>query len=183
MKIRNQTTQRGFTLVEMLLATVVVIVGLVAVAQLVPTSVMRNMNNRNDGTALVFAQRAIEFIREQPLTTTSTPPSFTDPLGVLCPPSQTCLLGDPNQPNVMVGSDLNTSGTPMINFSATPVPGYNYTYIDPNDPYGAAYDVRWAISTAGIGGTITGRRIILGVFRRGMKSASLPVTLDTLVER
>lgn len=182
--IRNRAKQGGFTLVEMLLATVVVIVGLVAVAQLVPTSVMRNMNNRNDGTALVFAQRAIEFIREQPLTSTTNPPSFTDPLGVLCPLGQSCLLGDPSQPNVLVGSDLNTSATPMIDFSAAPVPGYSYTYIDPNDPYGAAYDVRWAISTTtGTGGSVAGRRIILGVFRRGMKSAFLPVTLDTLVEK
>jgi type II secretory pathway pseudopilin PulG len=182
--IRNQSKQRGFTLVEMLMATVVVIVGLVAVAQLVPTSVMMNMNNRNDGTALVFAQRAIEFIREQPLTSATNPPSFTDPLGVLCPLGQSCLLGDPTQPNVMVGSNLNTSGTPIVDFSATPVTGYSYTYIDPNDPYGAAYDVRWAISTTtGTGGIVTGRRIILGVFRRGMKSTSLPVTLDTLVEK
>jgi type II secretory pathway pseudopilin PulG len=178
--IRNRSKQHGFTLVEMLMATVVVIVGLVAVAQLVPTSVMMNMNNRNDGTALVFAQRAIEFIREQPLTSAT----FTDPLGVLCPLGQSCLLGDATQPNVMVGSNLNTSGTPIIDFSATPLTGYSYTYIDPNDPYGAAYDVRWAISTTtGTGGIITGRRIILGVFRRGMKSAALPVTLDTLVEK
>ena len=182
--VHNRVKQCGFTLVEMLLATVVVIVGLVAVAQLVPTSVMMNMNNRNDGTALVFAQRAIEFIREQPLNSSSNPPSFTDPLGVLCPLGQSCLLGDPTQPNVLVGSVLNTSATPRVDFSADPVPGYQYTYIDPNDPYGAAYDVRWAISTTtGTGGSITGRRIILGVFRRGMKSAFLPVTLDTLVEK
>src|ERR1700682_908826 len=115
--IRNRAKQRGFTLVEMLLATVVVIVGLVAVAQLVPTSVMMNMNNRNDGTALVFAQRASEFIREQPLTSSTTPPSSADQLGVLCPFGQTCLLGDPTQPNVLVGSDLNTSATPVIDFS------------------------------------------------------------------
>ena len=182
MVIHHRAKQRGFTLVEMLMATVVVIVGLVAVAQLVPTSVMMNMNNRNDGTALVFAQRAIEFIREQPLTSTTSPPSFTDPLGVLCP--GTCFLGDPTQPNVMVGSVLNTTATPMIDFSATPVDGYSYTYIDPNDPYGASYDVRWAIATTTTPqGIVTGRRIILGVFRRGMKSPSLPVTLDTLVEK
>lgn len=182
--IQKRTKQNGFTLVEMLMATVIVIVGLVAVAQLVPTSVMMNMNNRSDGTALVFAQRAIEFIREQPLTSTTSPPSFVDPLGVLCPLGQTCFLGDPIQPNVMVGSALNTTATPMIDFSATPVDGYSYTYIDPNDPYGASYDVRWAIATTTTPqGIVTGRRIILGVYRRGMKSASLPVTLDTMVEK
>ena len=62
---------------EMLIATVIVIFGLVAVAQLVPTSVMMNSNNRNDGTALTFAQREMEMLRSQPLTATS----FTDPQG------------------------------------------------------------------------------------------------------
>ena len=52
--------ERGFTLVEMLIATVVVVIGLVAVAQLVPTSMMMNANNRSDGTALVIAQKQME---------------------------------------------------------------------------------------------------------------------------
>jgi len=69
--------ERGFTLVEMLMATVIVLVGLVAVAQLVPASVMINANNRNDGTALVFAQRQLEAMRAQPLTATT----FTDVQG------------------------------------------------------------------------------------------------------
>src|SRR5580704_512002 len=93
----------GFTLIEMMFATVIVLVGLVAVAQLVPSSLLMNSNNRNDGTALVLAQRELEAMREVPL---SGAPSFSDPLGVLCPPLQTCLLGDPTQPNQLVGSPV-----------------------------------------------------------------------------
>jgi hypothetical protein len=30
---------------------------------------------------------------------------------------------------------------------------------------------------------VTGKRIILGVFRRGMQAPTLPITLDTMVEK
>jgi len=175
------TTQRGFTLVEMLIATAIVIVGLVAVAQLVPTSVMLDSNNRNDGTALVFAQRVMEAMREQPLAATT----FKDPLGVLCPLGQTCQLGDPTQPKQIIGSPVVLfENSPVIDFTAAPVPGYSFTYTDPNDPTGTITDVRWAVITnTSVARVIISRRIILGVFRYGMRSQSFPVTLDVMVEK
>ncbi|MGB7848917.1 MAG: prepilin-type N-terminal cleavage/methylation domain-containing protein [Candidatus Acidiferrum sp.] len=175
--------QQGFTLVEMLIATVILLVGLVAVAQLVPISVLMNSNNRNDGTALVFAQWQMEALREQPLANTT----FTDPAGVTCPLGNTCNLGDPTQqPRLVVGSPVvtNSAGDPIIDFGATPVPGYSFTYLDPNDPFGATYDVRWAVITiVNSQSVVTGKRIIVGVFRRGMQNPSLPITLDTMVEK
>jgi prepilin-type N-terminal cleavage/methylation domain-containing protein len=175
--------QRGFTLVEMLIATVIVIVGLVAVAQLVPTSVLLNSNNRNDGTALVFAQREMEALREQPLTSLT----FADPLGVTCPVATTCNLGDPTQPKLLVGSPVvvnSNSGALMIDYSAATVAGYSFTYIDPNDPFSSTYDVRWAVITVtNSSRVVTSKRIIVGVFRRGMQTPTLPITLDTMVEK
>lgn len=179
---RRRASQRGFTLVEMLMAMTIVIVGLVAVAQLVPSSVMQNSNNRNDGTALVFAQREMELIREQPLTSTF----FTDSLGVLCPLGQQCLLGDATQPGQLVGSPVVLfQNMPIVDFTQTSVAGYSFTYTDPNDPAGVVTDVRWAVIT-GVNPTssvVTSRRIILGVFRRGMRSPSFPVSLDVMVEK
>jgi prepilin-type N-terminal cleavage/methylation domain-containing protein len=187
MKGRERTNrsagERGFTLVEMLMATVIVLVGLVAVAQLVPTSVMINANNRNDGTALVFGQRQMEAMRAQPLTATT----FSDLQGVYCPLGQTCQLGDPTQAGLVVGNSVipNTANLAMIDFTATPVTGYSFMYTDPNDPFGATYDVRWAVITIvnPSNNAVTGKRIILGVFRRGMQAPTLPITLDTMVER
>jgi prepilin-type N-terminal cleavage/methylation domain-containing protein len=172
----------GFTLIEMMFATAIVLVGLVAVAQLVPSSLLMNSNNRNDATALVLAQRELEAMREVPLYGT---PSFTDPLGVLCPPAQTCLLGDPTQPQQLVGSPVVTfQGAPVIDFSAAPVTGYSFTYTDPNDPLGALNDFRWAVITnVNTGQVVVSRRIILGVFRRGMRTPSYPITLDVMVEK
>jgi prepilin-type N-terminal cleavage/methylation domain-containing protein len=179
--------QSGFTLVELLMATVIVLFGLVAVAQLVPVSVLMNSNNRNDGTALVFAQRELEAMRGQPLTaTTFADPMGTDPTKVTCPPGYTCRLGDAAQPNIVLGGPVlpGSSGDPIIDFSATAVNDYSFTYLDPNDPFSAQYDVRWAVvTTVNAQQVVTGKRIIVGVFRRGMKTVSLPITLDTMVEK
>jgi prepilin-type N-terminal cleavage/methylation domain-containing protein len=177
-KHRNQ---RGFTLTEMLIATAIVIVGLVAVAQLVPASVMQDSHNRNDGTALVFAQREIEAMREQPLSATT----FTDPEGVVCLIGQTCQLGNPAEPKVIVGSPVVVfQGAPIIDFTAAPVTGYSFIYTDPNDPAGTITEVRWAVVTnTNTAQVPVSRRIILGVFRRGMTSPTLPVSLDVMLEK
>jgi len=180
-RAQPRSSHQGFTLVEVLIAVVVVLVGLVAVAQLVPTSVMLNSNNRNDGTAMVFAQQQMEVLREQPLANTT----FTDVLGVTCPVSQTCSLGDPLQPTVLVGSPVMVNGAnqSIIDFTASQVPGYSFAYTDPNDPYNAPYDVRWAVVTVTNGPLVTSKRFIVGVFRPGMKTPTLPVTLDSMVEK
>src|ERR1700722_5416832 len=151
----------GFTLVEMLIATVIVGIGLVAVAQLVPTSLMLNANNRSDGTALVIAQRQMETLRAVPLSATS----FTDPLGVTCPLGTRCFIGDPSQTGVVGSPVALFNNSPVIDYSQALVGGYSFTYTDPNDPTGAVNDVRWAVVTV-TNGTVTGRRIIVGVFRR-----------------
>ena len=177
----RRRNERGFTLTEMLIATVIVIFGLVAVAQLVPASVTLSANNRSDGTALAFAQRQMEALRAQPLAVLS----FTDSTGVSCfPAGQICNLGDPTQTG-FVGSNVvpNSYGAPIIDFSATAVANYSFTYLDPNDPANAPYDVRWAVATTTRGSLVTGRRIIVGVFRRGMETPTLPITLDTMVEK
>ncbi len=163
------------------MATVIVVVGLVAVAQLVPTSMMMNANNRSDGSALVIAQRQMEALRAVPLTATS----FKDPLGVTCPLSTTCSIGDPSQSGVVGSPVVPFNNSPIFDYSQAPLDGYVILYTDPNDPTGALNDVRWAVVTvtSGKNGPVTGRRIIVGVFRRGMKTLTYPISLDTMVSK
>ena len=178
----GRAAERGFTLIEMLMATIIVVVGLVAVAQLVPTSMMMNANNRSDGTALVIAQRQMEALRAVPLSL----PTFADPLGATCPLSQTCNIGDRTQSGVVGCPVVLFNNSPVIDFTQNPAAdGYGFTYTDPNDPSGAVNDVRWAVVTvtSGTNGPVTGRRIIVGVFRRGMKTLTYPVSLDTMVSK
>jgi prepilin-type N-terminal cleavage/methylation domain-containing protein len=171
--------QKGFSILEMLLATVILLVGLVAVAQLVPASILLNYRNRTDSTALVFAQRQLDQLIDQPLTQNS----FTDALG------NVCQLGDPTAPNTVQGSTVGTfSNQTIIQFTSpnpppAPTNGYGFTYLDPADPSGVTYDVRWAVIITGNGATASSKRFILGVRQVGGNGYFQPITLDSMVEK
>jgi prepilin-type N-terminal cleavage/methylation domain-containing protein len=178
---KRQFKHSGFTMIEMMIATLVIVVGLVGVAQLIPLSIRLNGANRNDSTALVFAQRELVEMVDQPVTAAT----FSDPQGVLCPPATLCNLGTAATPKVPVGSPvvMFNSSVPMVDFSAAAVANYSFNYTDPNDPFGLSYDVRWAVITYANGANPTGKRFIVGVRRRGGNAPFLPVTLDTMVEK
>src|SRR5260221_8555532 len=138
-----------------------------------------NPNNGGGGGAVVFPKKKRKRWRPAPLGITI----FTARWGLICPPAATCSVGDPNQPGVLVGSPVVLfNNLPVIDYSQPQVGGYSYTYTDPNDPTGAANDVRWAVVTV-TNGTVAGRRIIVGSFRRGMKTPTYPVSLDTMVSK
>jgi prepilin-type N-terminal cleavage/methylation domain-containing protein len=166
--------QRGFSILEMLLATIVLLVGLVAIAQLVPASILLNYRNRTDSSALVFAQREVDQFLDQPLGW----PSFTDALGNFCN------LGNPTILNSLQGSPIAViNNQTVIDFTAGLQSNYNFPYTDPNDPSGTTYDVRWAVIVMGNGTTVSAKRFIIGVRQQGGSGYFQPVTLDTLVER
>jgi prepilin-type N-terminal cleavage/methylation domain-containing protein len=176
----NPKKQPGFTLIELLVAMVVLMVGLIAVAQLVPMAVRLNSGNRDDSTAMAFAQRELDALIEQPISSLT----FSDPNGVHCPLLAVCNLGDPTQPKVLIGSPvLMINNRPQLDFGVAQVPGYSFNYTDPNDPYAITYDVRWAVITYSNAGNPTAKRFILGALRRSINTAFLPLTLDTMVEK
>jgi prepilin-type N-terminal cleavage/methylation domain-containing protein len=171
----HKNKQRGFTLVEVMVATLVLLTGVVAVAQVVPIAITANNVSRRDSTALVIAQRELAQMLETPLTSAT----FTDSY------NNTYTLGNPATPGVTVGSPVVViSNRPTINFSVAAVGGYSFnTPVDAQDPYGAQYDVRWAIITDGNGTTASSRRIILGARIVGGNRYYLPLTLDAMVQQ
>jgi prepilin-type N-terminal cleavage/methylation domain-containing protein len=170
--------QRGFTIVEVLIAIVILLVGIVAVAQLVPASIGSNSTNRNDSSALVFAQRQMDLFLSQPLINTS----YVETLDAQ---TFTCYLGDPTQPsNTVVGNPVVVFYNQLVIDFSPPlgVENYSFTYQDPNDPFGLIYDVRWAvITTTNANHIATAKRFILGARKRKGNGIYKPVTLDTTV--
>jgi hypothetical protein len=160
------------------------VVCLVAIAQLVPASILSNAANRSDSSATVFAQQELNQLLSQPLASLQY---TTDTSLFVCTLASPCLLGDPSQPGQVVGNPVVASidgKYPIIDFSnPTPVAGYSFTFQDPNDPTGMVYDVRWAVITQASGGNVSSKRFILGVTKRGGNGFYLPVTLDTTVSQ
>jgi len=177
---RRGKRARGFSLVEMLMATVILLVGLVGIAQLVPASILINQKGRLNSTSLVFAQRELDQMLAHKLTDTS----FQEANGVFCVGSF-CSLGDSSTPGAVQGNNIlwlfNTQ--PMIDFSGAPVDNFSFTYQDLNDPFAVTYDVRWAVVTTVNGSSITGKRFFVGVRQLNGPSFVLPVTLDAMVEQ
>jgi len=164
--------RNGFTLIETAIATMIMLVGLVAVAQLVATSIFLNTANRDDSTEMVLAQNELNQFVGQPLSSFS----YTDFIG------NVCTLGNSGTTGSFVGSPTATSNDnrQVINFSQAAVAGYSFTWADPNDPSGASYDVRWAVYTFASG---SGKRFIVGVRKLGGNVPFYPVNLDTMVQK
>jgi len=170
--VRKRRTERGFTMLELAVATVILLVGIVSVVQLVPASIGTNANNRYDTKATVIGQRMLEQLALQPVTAAT----FTDSDG------NVLNLGNPATPNAVVGSPL-IAGAATIDFTAARVAGYNLQYVDPNDAQRGVYDIRWAVITTVNAGTAVVKRFVVGVRKTGVKGIPLTVNFDTTVSK
>jgi type II secretory pathway pseudopilin PulG len=165
--------QCGFSILEMVLASAILMVGIISVVQLVPASLQSSFGNRMDTMATSVAQRELDQMLSQPLTVNT----FRDI------DRQTISLGGAGSPGASV---LMSGQSVMVDFSpgATPPPGFSTTYTDPNDP-SSSFELRWAVFPAtNNNGTVVSRRIIIGCRRvqsLGNSQLLLPVTLDSSV--
>src|SRR5258708_15642062 len=70
LKREARRAAKGFTLMEAMIATLLLLVGLVAAAELVPVAGTRDTQSRNDSKAAVVAEQVMDQILSQPLSTT-----------------------------------------------------------------------------------------------------------------
>jgi prepilin-type N-terminal cleavage/methylation domain-containing protein len=166
---RKARAQRGFSILEMLIASAILMVGIISVVQLVPASLQLNANNRLDTLATVIAQRELDQMLSQPLDVDS----FQDTEG------RTISLGgagSPGAPVIMQGQMV------QIDFAAAPVAGFSIPiYTDQN---GAKFELRWAvIPQVNAAGRVISKRIILGCRQTNAAQPLLPVNLDSWVQK
>ncbi len=184
----------GFTMIELLIAIVILLIGVVAVAQLVPNAIRSDFRNRYDSTALILAQQQMEQMVEQDLTVGGPPAAgaynfqifLPDGTATLCnlgvaPPFFTALVGAPPPPPAASGAPL-VAGTLRIDWGVAQVAGYSNQYRAPD---GNPFQTRWNIAVfyGNINGLIrpVGKRIIVST-RGGSAAVSFPpTTLTTMV--
>ncbi len=168
----------GFSILEMVIASAIMMVGIVSVVQLVPVSLQLNASNRLDTLATVIAQRELDQMLSQPLTVNA----FTDTDG------RVISLGGAGSPGAAVVPDAQ--GAEQIDFTATaPLPAAGFfipAYVDPNDPNCpncATFELRWAVIPQVSGGRTISKRIIIGCRQTNANRPALAVNLDSWVHK
>ena len=172
--------ERGFTLVELAIAMAVLLIGIAAVAQLIPISIQSNMRNRYDSTAVVMAERLLNQMINQPASAAQ----FTDVDGrviMLGSVAANGLVGNPIQ--VVSAIPGGPANLVRVDFTVPAVANYNFTTIDPNSAAPISYEVRWSVITAMQGTTVVSKRILVGVWKRDPRSLTMPVTVEAWVQR
>jgi type II secretory pathway pseudopilin PulG len=166
--------QRGFSILEMILASAILMVGIASVVQLVPASLNSSVGNRLDTVATVVCQRELDQMLSQPLNVDT----FQDKDG------QTISLGGAGGPGAPV---LMSGDYVVIHFTGfLPPTGFYTFYKDPNDPAAPTFELRWAVFPQSSNGVVVSRRILIGCRRangEGNQQLLLPVTLDSSVQK
>lgn len=165
--------ERGMSLIELMIAMVVLLVGLVGSLALVATAVGNNKRSRLQGNSTIVAQMITEKISSVKATTS---PLLTVPdcVGNLLNISTTAPGGSP----------LNAQGD--VDFTLPPVAGYQALYTDcGSNGRQFVYDVRWNIQqpTANVKFlTVTAQKANVNVGANwDLKYVSFPVTIRTLI--
>ena len=163
----------------MVLASGILLVGILSVLQLVPAALKSNLYNRMDTMTTTVAQHELDQMLNQPLSSTS----FTDKDGNVISLGGAGSTGSP----VIMQTNPNFGSTAVIDFSAAPVPGFNVQGYqdqhDPNWPNGPQFELRWAVIPLTSNGLTIGKRIIIGCRQTNAAQLMLPVNLDTMVQR
>jgi prepilin-type N-terminal cleavage/methylation domain-containing protein len=194
-KLRKNKKDDGFTLIEVLIAIVILAIGLAGLLPMILVAVNNNTGTRQDSQAVMLAQMVAEQITSRPAGSNATF-AVTD-----CRP--TSLGGAQNFTvnSAAGGANVSTGGTfpaGTIDFSqaAGVVPvGYQMTFfacgdtggVDASDNSQVPFDVRWNVSvTNGMKlVTVAARRSGAGTKMAGNGLQTLlfqqPVTLRTIV--
>jgi type II secretory pathway pseudopilin PulG len=190
--VRKDRTMPGFTVLEVLVATVILLVGIIGVSQMVPQALDYDMRNRDTSSSIMAAQRELEQMIKLPIDVnqlaTGTDYSFTDAdgfatyLGALPNPATAAATAAPPPP-AQSGCPLTATGA--IDFSQPCLAaGYTKVFSPPLGSPFENYDLRWNVITyyGNDNGTIKPilkRIAIAGRSTDG--SLTIPATLNVMV--
>ncbi len=186
---RRARPQLGASLIEVMVAGLVFMIGLMGGMTLIITAIANNNRSKMDSTATLIAQKTMEKIASVPAdaTATSTPSStvsITD-----CNPDSSQATHSINALGSASGAGAPLSGA-NIDFSATKVAGYWMTYYacqTSSGDFQGNYDVRWYIKNLTTsGGATQSKLVIVSAQRLGTQTGHAisfvkPVSLKMIV--
>jgi len=179
----------GFTVLEVLVATVILLVGIIGVSEMVPQALDSDMRNRDTSSSIMAAQMELEQIIGVPINVntaaSATDYSFLDSDGVqinlgALPIPATAAANAAPPIAVQSGCPLTAAGSFDFSVACTAA---NYTKIV-TPALGPTFEVRWNVMTfyGNDNGTIKPvlkRIAIAGKSRDG--SLTIPATLNLMV--
>ncbi len=163
--------EAGISLIELLIAGAVMVVGFMAVMMLILTAIASNNRNKMDSSSAMLAQAVVEQIKSTMIPGTT---SLTDCAGATHTIDTAGATGG--------GAGASLSGADIDFSQATPPAGYHMDFAICNVANtSATYDVRWNVKT------ITAETYLITVAVRlkgagsDLRYFALPVTLRTYV--
>jgi Tfp pilus assembly protein PilV len=194
----SRRSAAGFTLIELMIAILLLIVGLVAVAQLVPAAIRSNFRNRYDSSGLIAAQRQLELMMAQDMDvgaplqngdyffTTTLPDGTAWVINMgLNTSSGACPAPAPSDTGAAAAALPN--GTLVIDWNQPQVAGYfnTFTSAERTAAESYQYESRWRVMTffeciSGFARPV-GKRILLSTRGGPPGVAQPPTTLITMV--
>jgi prepilin-type N-terminal cleavage/methylation domain-containing protein len=176
--LRRGTRAAGFTLIEVIIASAVLVVGVLAMSGLVATAVQSNGHNRLDSTAVMLTQAVVEQVN----TGLNYTP-YTGTVGTTTAYLTDCGShgsGNPWEIDSGEGGPTLTNGT--FNWSDPKVAGYHMDYVVCNGNNQTTYDIRWNIKA--LSGTSSHTSLITVATRMeggGMGPITFPIYMRVLV--
>ncbi len=178
--------QAGMSLLELMIAALVLVVGLLGAMILILTTIANNSRSKWDSTGTLLSQMTMEAIAAVPANASPTSTPSSTVTIVDCNPSASAATHTVNA----LGASGSGAGAPLsstgdINFTAAAATGYSMTYYNCQASTGDRqefYDVRWNIKTiSAYAKLVTVAAQTAAGSKQGAKFFQQPVSLKVIV--
>ena len=147
---RTMVGEAGFSLLELMIAGLLLTTGLLGGMVLILTSVANDSRDKNDSSATIISQMVMEMVASVPANATATSTPSSSLTVIDCNPSGSLASHAVNTLGSSSGAGAPLTSGGAIDYSQAAVSGYSMTYYGCQASTGdrqTQYDVRWYVKT------------------------------------